>query len=311
MDRHEHTEHEDGEPLGHSEHYMGPYRDFWWNRDFVELMARRLSLASYDRILDIGCGTGHWLRTLLPFLSEEAWIIAADRDPKWSAKDAAWAEDLRSYGISLELQQADLEKLPFEDATFDMVTCQTVLIHMRDPRHALTEMLRVLRPGGLLLCAEPDNFGTYCAASTQSLTRSLEEEAQAFLFELAQQRGRTALGLGNVSLGGILPGIFAEAGLKNIQVHLSDKACPLFPPYETEEQRVMLAETENWFSSAPDASVEQVRRFYIAGGGNPADFEAHWAREQERRRAYLETVQQGRLNCAGGTLMYLLSANKA
>lgn len=311
MDPLAHQSHEDGEPLGHSEHYMGPYRDLWWNRDFIELMARRLSLHSYQRILDIGCGSGHWLRTLLPFLSDEAWIIAADRDPKWSAKDAEWAERLRSYGVSLEVHQADLEKLPFEDGTFDLVTCQTVLIHVHEPRQALAEMLRVLRPGGLLLCAEPDNFGIYSAASTQNLTRSLEEEARAFLFELAQQRGRTALGLGNISLGGLLPGLLAEAGLQNIQAHLSDKACPLYPPYKTEEQQVLIEETENWFTSAPDASCEQVRRFYLAGGGKPEDFEAHWEQEEKRRTAYLDSIQQGRLNCAGGTLMYLFSGNKA
>ena len=37
-----------------------PSRDFWWNEDFVELLARRVRLADAEAVLDVGCGIGHW-----------------------------------------------------------------------------------------------------------------------------------------------------------------------------------------------------------------------------------------------------------
>jgi len=44
----------------HSEDYFGEQRDFWWNADFLELMARRLNFSSIHSVLDVGCGQGHW-----------------------------------------------------------------------------------------------------------------------------------------------------------------------------------------------------------------------------------------------------------
>jgi ubiquinone/menaquinone biosynthesis C-methylase UbiE len=47
--------------------------------------------------------------------------------------------------------QRDAQQLPFEDGTFDAVMCVEALEFMRDGRAAVREMLRVLRPGGLLM----------------------------------------------------------------------------------------------------------------------------------------------------------------
>lgn len=49
----------DAEKKGHSEEWFGDYRDFWYNHDFLELMARRWKLDKVDSLLDVGCG--QWL----------------------------------------------------------------------------------------------------------------------------------------------------------------------------------------------------------------------------------------------------------
>ena len=51
--------------------FEGDWRDTWWNRDFVELIARRLRLGEVRAAVDVGCGVGHWGRTLLPVLHGE------------------------------------------------------------------------------------------------------------------------------------------------------------------------------------------------------------------------------------------------
>jgi hypothetical protein len=62
--------------LGHSEEYFGPYRDFWWNRDFLELMARRWQLGRYQSLLDVGCGMPAWVAAWRP---DAAWCDASTK----------------------------------------------------------------------------------------------------------------------------------------------------------------------------------------------------------------------------------------
>jgi cyclopropane fatty-acyl-phospholipid synthase-like methyltransferase len=72
----------------HSEHYFNDLRDFWWNADFMELMAKRLQLTHVHKVLDVGSGQGHWRRVLLPLFKhlvhligivpEKQWVVAAE-----------------------------------------------------------------------------------------------------------------------------------------------------------------------------------------------------------------------------------------
>ncbi|MBS1984660.1 MAG: methyltransferase domain-containing protein, partial [Bdellovibrionales bacterium] len=142
---------------GHSAEYFGASRDFWWNHDFLALMAQRLRLDQCTLALDVGCGIGHWGFTLARAVNPRAQWTGVDREPNWvrrageRARDAGLAERFRFV-------EGTAQALPFHDASFDLVTCQTVLIHLPDPRVALREMQRVLRPGGRLLVVEPNNL---------------------------------------------------------------------------------------------------------------------------------------------------------
>jgi len=60
----------------------------------------------------------------------------------------------RTGGPAVELREANAEALPFEDATFDSVVCTFSLCAIPDELRAVTEMMRVLRPGGRLLLAD-------------------------------------------------------------------------------------------------------------------------------------------------------------
>jgi ubiquinone/menaquinone biosynthesis C-methylase UbiE len=101
----------------------------------------------------VGAGHGHWTRTIARLVHPRADLVGLEREP-------AWVEEARKIasveGRALSFVQGTAEALPFPDAHFDVVTCQTVLIHMKDPRHVVREMLRVLKPGGRLLLLEPN-----------------------------------------------------------------------------------------------------------------------------------------------------------
>jgi ubiquinone/menaquinone biosynthesis C-methylase UbiE len=60
----------------------------------------------------------------------------------------------RQLGRTATLQQADAHELPFDDASFDTVVCTFGLCAIPDHTRAITEMTRVLRPGGLLILVD-------------------------------------------------------------------------------------------------------------------------------------------------------------
>jgi len=299
---------------GHSEDYFKEFRDFWWNHDFLELMARRLRLAECSKLLDVGCGQCHWSRLLVSFMNSPAEIHAVDADPRWSKG----SDELRRFfasqgqGSAVTFKQGDAQALPYDSDSFDIVTCQTTLIHVRNPRAAVIEMHRVVKPGGLVLCAEPNNVVSSLVKSNLSAEDSIEDTIRDVKHALMLERGKMLLGEGDNSYGDLLPGVFSEVGFDDIRVYLSDKASPLYPPYETPEQQALLRTDQEW--SAEDSGPcdwEKQRRYLRALGDEYlACFEELQKRSRSNLTRYCDAVKNKRYSSGGGLIMYLVSGRK-
>jgi ubiquinone/menaquinone biosynthesis C-methylase UbiE len=100
------------------------------------------------RVLDYGCG--HAMAAVV-LARRGAWVTAFDLSPGYLAEAARRA---RANGMALDLVQADGERLPFADASFDRVWGNAVLHHL-DIGRAARELRRVLRPGGIAVFCEP------------------------------------------------------------------------------------------------------------------------------------------------------------
>jgi ubiquinone/menaquinone biosynthesis C-methylase UbiE len=225
---------------GHSEEYFGDFRDYWYNQDFLELMANRWELEKVRTLLDVGCGQCHWTRIVSQFLVKGSQVTAVDSDPKWAKDNEKLHGFFAEKEIGFEIKEADVLKLPFADNSFDAVTCQTVLIHIENPLDALREMKRVLKPGGILFCAEPNNLTHSVLKDSITADFSVDEIIEWFTFGLIKEKGKINLGKGDNSFGDLLPQAFSELGLNDIKAHLSDKANVMIPPYETDEIKSML-----------------------------------------------------------------------
>lgn len=133
------------------QHQFGPSAD-----DYVvsEIHAKGESLAILLeltkpqpdwRVLDVATGAGH---TALTFAPHVAQVIAADLTENMLAKATELAAQRGLTNI--ETKQADAEELPFDDDSFDLVTCRIALHHFPNPKQAISEFARVLKPGGLV-----------------------------------------------------------------------------------------------------------------------------------------------------------------
>jgi ubiquinone/menaquinone biosynthesis C-methylase UbiE len=140
--------------------------DAKWGIDFGEL-GREQVLAKvvkalgrkpgrYRSTLEIGSGTGYFtLNLMLAGLIEEA--TCSDISPGMLGTLAANAQRL---GLNVRTAPADAERLPFADASFDLVLGHAVLHHIPDLATAFAEFERVLVPGGTVLFAgEPSRYG--------------------------------------------------------------------------------------------------------------------------------------------------------
>lgn len=99
-------------------------------------------------VLDVATGTGRLPLALFGQPAFNGYVIGLDYSRQMLAMAAPKVAPL---GHRVELIHQDAQRLPFEDDTFDAVTCLEALEFMPDPDRVLGELIRVTRPGGLIL----------------------------------------------------------------------------------------------------------------------------------------------------------------
>jgi SAM-dependent methyltransferase len=145
--------------------------------------------------LEVGTGTG-----------TDALTVATQFRASVTAVDSSRAmiEEAQRRGLRKSVV-ADAHALPFEPGTFDGAWADRTFQHLADPVAALAEMVRVLKPGGVLVIADPDYSTQAVAVSGQGLARRVLQ----FRAELALRNGTLAHEMGR---------LFTDAGLTAVQV---------------------------------------------------------------------------------------------
>jgi ubiquinone/menaquinone biosynthesis C-methylase UbiE len=140
--------------LGEVEAYSSAAAQAYLNKiddSFVAHALRVVKRRERGRALDIGSGPGQIVIKLARSLTR--WkFVAVDRSSHMIAEAVA---NLAAAGPELagrvEFQIADANALPYPDATFDLVTCNSVLHHMAEPERLLAEIARLVKPRGAVL----------------------------------------------------------------------------------------------------------------------------------------------------------------
>ena len=118
-----------------SERLLSPGRAALWQR------------VRGPRVLEVGVGTGK----SFPYYRADLTITAIDLSPRMLEQAQRHAAD---HHIIVDLREADVQALPFDDASFDTAIASCVFCSVPDPLLGLRELRRVLVPGGQLLLLE-------------------------------------------------------------------------------------------------------------------------------------------------------------
>ena len=185
--------------------------------EVIEPMMRPVHLAALAALaplsglslLDAGCGAGLALR------------LAAEQGARVSGLDASAAllDVARGRLPDADLRVGDIEELPYDDATFDVVTAYNSIQYAFDPKAAVAELTRVARPGGRVAVEVWGEAG-----------RCETEVFFARLKELAPPPPGTAAPLA-LSEPGVVEGLLTSAGLEPDAA--GEAGCPfIFPDLE-------------------------------------------------------------------------------
>jgi SAM-dependent methyltransferase len=128
-------------------HRWGPTLEQWLG-EATQLMLDQADVGAGTRVLDVAAGAGGQAIAAARRVGPSGGVLATDISP---AILACAADAVRAAGLAnVETREMDGEALDFDDGTFDAVISRVGLIYFPDQQRALSEIHRVLRPGGRL-----------------------------------------------------------------------------------------------------------------------------------------------------------------
>ncbi len=117
------------------------------------MVVEMAKLQQGNKVLDVGCGTGNLTLTAKKYVGASGSVYGIDASPEMIAEARKKANHI---GLEGTFEIGLIEKLPYPDATFDVVISRLVIHHLPDDlkRQGFAEICRVLKPGGRLFVAD-------------------------------------------------------------------------------------------------------------------------------------------------------------
>ena len=282
-------------------------RKFIWTPEQLERLVAWIGFEAGWTMLDVGCGYGYLGRTYAPYISPGGRVVCVDREIPLLEEARRRAAE-QSNGCGFDFACGDAYAVPLADGAVDVAFCQTLLMHLAEPERCLAEMVRVVRPGGVVVCNEPDNSpGSYTYVSTYELEFEdvLEEAREGW----TSYFGRKARGLGDAAVGPRIPEMMHRLGLVDIDGRQNEKVFFLVPPYDTPVQKHLKRMIVENFQRREEWK-EEVLANYLAGGGGAEEFERLWDKWGERGRDMVAALDRGEFIMAGAGNFYIFTGRK-
>lgn len=118
--------------------------------EWYQWIYKKLEIHPGDSILEVGCGNGALWEKNLDYIIDDVSITLTEMCEEM-IEDAQ--SNLKGSGRNFKFQIADMDKLPFADESFDVVIANHILFYMKDIDRVLSEIKRVVKPGGKVYCS--------------------------------------------------------------------------------------------------------------------------------------------------------------
>jgi len=276
-------------------------RKFMWEPEYVALLAKWAGFKQGQTVVDVGCGLGYLGTLYWEYFGKGGKYCGVDISPKLVTEAKKLTRNWAKDGTT-EFKVGDAYKLPYPDNYADVVMSQTLLMHLSEPQKAVTEMFRILKPGGVVLCKEPDHLSMALQRGVSSLP-DLPLEDNLFFRKMAYvcAKGREELGLGISDTAPHVPLWLKESGFKCIDAKMSSQPFFMIPPYETPKQKYDIS----WWKKSVRSSEKpnekkrisaEFKKTFFAGGGTQSDYNKYLIllkKYRARRKAYIRQLNNG------------------
>jgi ubiquinone/menaquinone biosynthesis C-methylase UbiE len=182
-------------------HILDAQRAMPFIQQYKQRVRALLDLHPELQVLDAGTGTGEDAQEMAKLVAPGGQVVGLDLSQTMINEARLRVQD---PSLPLRFVQGDIQHLPFENATFDCCYADRIFIHIPDPQLALSELVRVTRPGGKLLIVKGDH-------ETQVLDTPYPDVTRRFF------RFRND-GMRQPDIAHRLYALFRDAGLWNVQI---------------------------------------------------------------------------------------------
>jgi ubiquinone/menaquinone biosynthesis C-methylase UbiE len=129
-----------------------------------------------DAVLDFGCGPGFYT---IPFAKIAREVVAVDIQSKMLGKVSKYAQ---KNGVKVKALQSDGQSIPLPDDYFDLIFLSGVYHELAEKKKVLTELKRLLKPGGRIVIRERTETGHITLGPPAVDTKEVSEELRAVGF---------------------------------------------------------------------------------------------------------------------------------
>lgn len=232
--------------MKHSENYFHDYRDYWWSKDYIEFLGENF-LHKFDspiKVIDIGSGQGHWFRTIAPLIPVGSEIILVDKEADWLEISKQRNEYLNK-DFTISYIQSDIDEVNLKENYFDLVTCQTFLMHMKDPEAILVKMKKIAKNNAAIWISEPQNsFRILCGNNAIDEISPADLSIISYAYLSVNKLRKNDIG--DDSIGDSIGEKLYSTGFSNINTILNNSPAAVIPT-KTDQEQIFLKEIiANW-----------------------------------------------------------------
>ena len=267
------------------------------NADYLEFLVSKVWRIDRQplKIVEFGCGYGRFASMLLPLVSSGSSYAGFDSAAALVSKGK---EIFAGSPYATSFVRGDVHHAPLRDAHFDVTIAHLVIMHSPDPQRVLREMIRVTRPGGMLITCDANRNGNNALLHIDEANE--QENSHPELFQAVNRSIRRDTGV-DYNIGMKMPVMMHRLGLENVQARMSDLLVLLFPPMDTPEKeqifRAMCSEGLG-YQPTDEAEIERWCQTLSARGVSRETADKEIKRELERDYLHKGTTYHTVSACA-------------